>query len=227
MIYTVGGIKGGSGKTTVATNLTVWLANLGRDVLLVDADDQESATDFTGWRNQTTEGNTGYTAIQLQGEAVHSEVLKLKSKYDDVVIDTGGRDTTSQRAAIAVSHVYLLPFAPRAVDIWTIEKTAPLVTEMRPANPGLEVLAFLNKADPAGTDNEDAAGLLASSEVWTYLDAPLGDRKAFANAVARGLGIAELKPRNDKAIQEFETLYQCVNNVKLTFEKRRTNMEVR
>ena len=47
MVYTVGGIKGGSGKTTIATNLAVMLHNKGRDVLFVDADDQETATDFT------------------------------------------------------------------------------------------------------------------------------------------------------------------------------------
>ena len=56
MIYTIGGIKGGSGKTTVATNLTVWLSSQGRDVLLVDADDQETATDFTVWRSELTGG---------------------------------------------------------------------------------------------------------------------------------------------------------------------------
>jgi chromosome partitioning protein len=51
MIYVVRGIKGGSGKTTVATNLTVALVLEGRDILLVDADDQETATDFSAWRN--------------------------------------------------------------------------------------------------------------------------------------------------------------------------------
>ena len=50
MIYTIGGIKGGSGKMIVATNVTVWLSSQGRDVLLVDADDQETAPDFTVWR---------------------------------------------------------------------------------------------------------------------------------------------------------------------------------
>ena len=89
MIYTIGGIKGGSGKTTVATNLTVWLSSQARDVLLVDADDQETATDFTVWRSELTGGNTGYTAIQLSDSAVRTEVLKLEPKYDDIVIDTG------------------------------------------------------------------------------------------------------------------------------------------
>ena len=65
MIYTVGGIKGGSGKTTIATNLTIYLASQNRDVILVDADDQESSTDFTAFRHQTLDGNLGYTAVKI------------------------------------------------------------------------------------------------------------------------------------------------------------------
>ncbi|GAA3998893.1 hypothetical protein GCM10022631_07080 [Deinococcus rubellus] len=90
MIYVVGGIKGGSGKTTVATNLAVALALDGRDVLLVDADDQETATDFSAWRNERTEGQTGYTSVQLTGQAAREELKRLAAKFEDVVIDTGG-----------------------------------------------------------------------------------------------------------------------------------------
>ncbi len=39
LILVVGGIKGGSGKTTVATNLCIMRALAGSDVLLIDADD--------------------------------------------------------------------------------------------------------------------------------------------------------------------------------------------
>ena len=44
MIVVIGGIKGGSGKTTPATNLTVMRTLEGRNILLVDADDQCSAS---------------------------------------------------------------------------------------------------------------------------------------------------------------------------------------
>ena len=100
MIITVGGIKGGSGKTTIATNLTVQRAAEGRDVLLVDADDQETASDFTMLRNDKLETGAGFTSIKLTGPAVRTEVRRLADKYDDIIIDTGGRDTTSQRAAL-------------------------------------------------------------------------------------------------------------------------------
>ena len=67
MIYTLSGVKGGSGRSTIAEHLTVWLARQGFDVLFVDADDQETVSDFTAWREQTLEGNIGYTLVQLTG----------------------------------------------------------------------------------------------------------------------------------------------------------------
>ena len=67
MIIVVGGIKGGSGKSTIATNLSILRAKEGRDVLLVDADDQETATDFTQLRNEKLDGRAGYTSIKLEG----------------------------------------------------------------------------------------------------------------------------------------------------------------
>src|ERR1019366_2523529 len=148
MIITVGGIKGGSGKTTIATNLTVWLSQRGEDVLLVDADDQETATDFTAWREETLNGRTGYTSVKLTGDNVRSQIQKLKDKYTHIVIDTGGRDTTSQRSAIVVSDVYLLPFNPRSFDIWTITKVQNLIREIRSVKPTeLRAFSFLNRAD--------------------------------------------------------------------------------
>ena len=51
MILTVGNTKGGVGKTTLAVNLTVALAIAGLDVLLIDGDEQGTATAFTELRS--------------------------------------------------------------------------------------------------------------------------------------------------------------------------------
>lgn len=214
MIYTIGGIKGGSGKTTIATNLAVMLFKQGRDVLLVDADDQETSTDFTYWRNETLPEGAGYTAIQLADNAVRTEILKLKDKYDDIVIDTGGRDTTSQRAAIAVSDVYIVPFIPRSFDMWTLEKVTRLIEEMLPANPSLIAVAILNRLDPRGADNDDAKEFLKDSPTLSVLNATLGQRKIYANAASKGLGVIEYKPSDEKAIQEIENMFKLILKLK-------------
>jgi len=149
MITVVGGTKGGSGKSTVATNLAVMLANAGRDVLLVDADDQETSMDFTNLRNASRPEGAGYTCVALTGRAVLTEVKRLAPKYQDIIVDTGGRDTASQRAALAVCDTYLVPFAPRSFDVWTLDKVASLVEEARDINPDFRAFAFINRADPS------------------------------------------------------------------------------
>lgn len=214
MIYTVGGIKGGSGKTTTATNLAVMLAHTGRDVLLIDADDQESATDFTAWRNEQLGERAGYTAVQLHGTNVRTEGLALASKYDEVVIDTGGRDTNSQRAALSFADVALFPFAPRSLDIWTTEKLDRLLAEILTINPELKSFAFINRADHQGSDNADAIEALKSSENIQLIEPMLGQRKAFANAASEGLSVVEMRPADAKAIAEVSALFEMVTGHK-------------
>lgn len=216
MIVVAGGIKGGSGKTTVATNLAVMAALQGRDVLLVDADEQETAADFTALRNEVREGGAGYTSILLTHAGVRTETLRLAEKYETIIIDTGGRDTSSQRAAVSIADLLLIPFVPRSFDVWTIEKVGLLVSEMLPANPNLKAWLFLNRADARGSDNDDAMRILRKSTALAFIDTPLGNRKAFANAGAKGLSVVELKPEDVKARAEMVTLYQCVFNVEWT-----------
>lgn len=215
MIVVVGGIKGGSGKTTVATNLAVMRAASGSDVLLIDADDQETASDFTILRNEQMPGGAGYTSIKLTGAAVRTETLRLANKYGDIIIDTGGRDTTSQRAALSVAQVLLVPFVPRSFDIWTLEKVGTLVGEMRAANPSLAAHAFLNRADPRGQDNEGAAEALKDTSELGFLEMPLGARKAFSNAAAQGMAVTELKPQDTKATDEIMMLYRYLFDTNL------------
>jgi chromosome partitioning protein len=210
MILVAGGTKGGSGKTTIATTLAIMRAAERRDVLLIDADDQESTCDFIILRNERLPGGAGYTSIKLTGGAVRTETQRLARKYDDVLIDTGGRDTASQRAALTVAEVLLVPCLPRSFDIRTLEKVAHLVREIKSVNPALRAYTFLNRADPAGPDNDDAAAILREASELAFLDTPIVARKAFGKAAAQGLAVSELKPPDEKAIQEMQALFRAV-----------------
>jgi chromosome partitioning protein len=218
MIVVVGGIKGGSGKTTVATNLCIMRAIAGCDVLLIDADDQETASDFTTLRNERTDGHAGYTSIKLTGASVRTQTQRLAEKYQDIIIDTGGRDTTSQRAALSVADLLLVPFVPRSFDVWTLEKVGQLVAEMQPANPKLKAYTFLNRADPRGQDNDEAADVLRDTDALSFFDVALGTRKAFSNAAAQGLAVTELKSPDPKASDEIQMLYRYVFDISKTSE---------
>ncbi len=182
-------------------------------MLLIDADDQETATDFTNLRNERKDGGAGYTSIKLTGGAVRTETLRLKSKYQDIIIDTGGRDTTSQRAALTVADVLIVPFVPRSFDVWTLEKVGSLVEEMRTINAELRAYTFLNRADPRGNDNDEAEEALREAQALQFIETPLGARKAFSNAAALGLSVTELKPTDTKATDEIMILCRYVFDI--------------
>ena len=46
MIIVLGGKKGGTGKSTIATNLAVSISNKDKSVLLIDADPQETSYEW-------------------------------------------------------------------------------------------------------------------------------------------------------------------------------------
>src|SRR3954447_3347518 len=208
VIITVGGIKGGTGKSTAATNLAVMRRRAGFDVMLVDADEQKSASEFVAQREALGHGTI--PCVQLVGKTVLAQVREMKARYADIIIDTGGRDTASQRSALLASDVLLLPFQPGNFDLWTIEQVETMANEIRSVNEGLAVLAYISRGYPAGTDNEDAAGLLRESTVLRLLDVTVIGRKAYNAASGRGLAVVEAERRDPKAVAEMDQLYNAV-----------------
>ena len=206
MILTVGNTKGGVGKTTLALNIAIERARQGLDVLFVDADEQRTATDFFTVRAERL-GDTGATHAALSGLAVRKQVERMAPKYDDVVIDVGGRDTTALRAALVVADCALIPSQPRSFDLWALEVVAGLVHDASVINERLRAYAVLCRADPQGEDNHEAARTLAALDGIEYLDAPIVARKAWANTASLGLGVAEPARCDVKARNE---LWACV-----------------
>ena len=215
MVLVIGGTKGGSGKTLLATNLTVFRAGEGHDVLLIDADEQGSAMDFTRQRQRRMAGEVGYTAIQTREADVAVQVRRMSPKYGDIIIDVGGRDTASQRAALAVADRLLIPFSPTSVDLWTADTVVVLLKEARMFNPHLNAYAILNKAFSRGADNAEAAAILQEyPDHWMYLETLIGNRKAFSNAFGGGQAVMEYQPKDTKAMKEMRALYRHLFDTK-------------
>lgn len=208
MLLVIGGIKGGSGKTTIATNLCQMRAAAGKKVLLVDADDQKSSYDWSQQRDSAGLSNNAFVTVCMSGKSIYSNLVKMRSDYDDIIVDTGGRDTTSQRSALCGADKFLMPFKPSSVDIWTIGGVRTMINEC--TNQNLKSYAIISQADPKGKDNEDALSILKEYEDIICLPCFIGNRKSFRNAAAEGFGVYELNPRDEKACKEMKEVYDHI-----------------
>lgn len=209
MILVIGGIKGGSGKSTLATNLTVLRAKDNKKVLLVDADDQKTSST---WADQRVGGrfDTNWTTITLTGDYIYSQLQKLTNDYDDIIIDTGGRDTVSLRSALTVADKFLVPFKPRSYDIWTLGQVKKLINEIKVINRDLKTYIVINQGDARGSDNDESLEILKECQDITCLNDVITNRKTFGNAASDGLSIIEVSNRDPKACQELYNLYNSI-----------------
>lgn len=210
MIVVVGGIKGGSGKTMLATNLTVMRAMAGKRVLLVDADEQHSSSDWAAQRVGSENLVNSLSTVRLSGKTLYAKIKKMMKNYDDVVVDVGGRDTTSQRSALSIADVFLTPVRPRSIDIWTLDDLQQLINQISAVNHKLICYGVINQADPVGSDNDEAFKIISEYPEIKCLSQFVGMRKCFANAMTNGMGLLELKNADPKAVQEIKSIYEAV-----------------
>ena len=136
MVVLIGGEKGGTGKTTIATNLAALQALAGYNVLLVDTDSQGSASYWARSRDEA--GITPRVAcIQKFGKGMQGEIQNLAGRYHDVIIDAGGRDSVELRAVMIVAHKAFVPIQASQFDIWTLGRMNDLVVTAQGFNPDL------------------------------------------------------------------------------------------
>jgi chromosome partitioning protein len=170
--------------------------------LLVDADTQATAMINTQIRTNELK-SAGYTAVALYGQDIIIQVPKLAKKYDDVVIDVGGRDNPSLRSALLIADATLLiPVKPRSYELWGAEDTVALVKEARArGNTTLRAIAAINEADHLQeADNAGAVSELREKEGLEVAPTRIVRRKAYPDAAAQGKSVLEYK--DPKAIQE-------------------------
>ena len=207
MIVTFGNTKGGTGKSTLSVNLAIRLSKT-KKVLLVDGDEQRSAMNFTELRS--SQGTNDYTAVALYGSSLRTQVNRLRRDFEVIVIDVGGRDTGSFRAALTLTDRLIVPVQPRTFDVWAMENVATLVNEAQAMNTALQAYALLNLAEVQGKDNQAAIDALNEYLVFKLIDPPIMRRKVYTNGISQGKSIFECKPKDKKAMGEFDSALSFV-----------------
>jgi chromosome partitioning protein len=217
MIVAVLGEKGGTGKTTLATNLAGMRVAEGRDVLLLDADRQGSASYWAEKRSGKHPQLRRVESVQKFGEGLIRTVRDLARRYHDIIIDAGAGDTREAESALRVAERAIIPVQPAGLDIWTLGLVDDRVGEASTVNPTLVAYVVLNRASPNPKDNDvdEAREAIAGCAHVHLVETAICDRVAVKRAAPAGLTVAEYKPFDPKAAHEMQQLYA------LTFSIRR------
>jgi chromosome partitioning protein len=214
MIVLIGGEKGGTGKTTIATNLAVMRIEKSGDVLLIDADPQPNASYWCASRDQN-KALPRVTSVQKTGKNTQADIRALNGKFKDIIIDTGGRDSIELRASLLVAHVAIIPLRPSQFDLWTLAKINNLIGEVRQVNENLRVLVCLNQAptNPVIKETEEAKSFFDESdfEHISLATTVLYERVAFRKVAIAGMAVHEIRS-DAKAESELDSLYKEIFN---------------
>ena len=225
MIVLIGGEKGGTGKSTISTNIATMRALQGSDVLLYDIDPQRTSTFWASRRDENSilpriasSQKVLDNRVLNPGMVIRNELKSLKDKYTDIIIDAGGAASEVLRAAMTISDVIIIPLMPSSFDVWTLGTMNNLISDVKTTNPHLKVIIVYNKVAPnpstAQSEIKDSDEILSDFDNIKRSEVSLVYRVAIRRSQSKGLSIMEFKPSDEKARYEMQKLYKEVFNDK-------------
>jgi chromosome partitioning protein len=192
--------KGGAGKSTLASNISVAAENAGERVFVIDLDPLQSLVKWSKLRGQSDIAVEHIPASKLVKalEALEKKGVTL------VVIDAPGEDSENLAAAIRAADLCVIPARPNVFDLWASEVTRAKVKEA-----GKEYIFLLNQIPPAQQSARVEQGAKALQAMGGLLAPMVSARVDYQEAARHGLGVAELHP-SSVAAQEMRELWASV-----------------
>lgn len=191
-------VKGGAGRSTVATNLAGELARVGKTVL-IDADmPQGTSASWAALRMQANpEGRLLADTVPGHRELV-AKVDALRGKVDYIVLDGPPRIAEMTRAILALSDLALIPIGASPAEVWaTTDMVSQVQDVQRVHRLPVRILwtrfrAYTRLAQELATEADKALGL-------PPMKATLGYRVAYQEALGTGQTAAEMQDPNARA----------------------------
>lgn len=207
MIIVIGGEKGGTGKTTICTNISSIMTRKGSDLLIVDTDKQGSASAWAALREENTKIKR-IPCIQKFGSTISTEISDLKKRYDDIIVDAGGRDSVELRSAMAVADIIYIPIQASQFDVWTLGAMDSLITQVSTFNPSLKAIAVINRAstNPSVSETKETIEIFEEFTNLRLSNCIIRDRIVYRKAARSGLAVDEINNSDPKACDEMKNL---------------------
>jgi chromosome partitioning protein len=199
MIILVGSEKGGVGKSTLATNISAYLAKQKKDVILVDSDRQGTSSN---WFQDRLETKFSKLESVCKYDNIKQSLLDLDKRYEYVIVDSQGRDSVELRTGLLVAHVCLTPVRPSQADLDTIYRMVRLISTAKEINENLKSYCVLTQAptNPVITEIEEAKNYIKEINELHLVNTIICERKVYRDALATGAGVMEMN--NEKAEKE-------------------------
>jgi chromosome partitioning protein len=218
MIISILNLKGGVGKTTIATNLAVALAYREKDICLIDTDiEQKSSSD---WHGKRTEDLPSITVVAATTPSqIGDNTRKLATKYDVVIIDGTPHVGEITDRAILVSDLVLIPLEPSIYSLDAFhnfyKNLVYLIKKREMLGERLEIRILVNKVIQNTSVSRDILDALRDYELAIF-DTRLVNRTAYARSAEEGKGVVEWHDNNAKL--EFNTLTTEVQEIIASFK---------
>jgi chromosome partitioning protein len=207
MITVIANLKGGSGKSTVAFNLAVWLEKSGRRVVGYDLDPQCTFSDLGGLRREIgIRPDLNIHSVR----AVLSEQL-MSHRDCEVLVDVGAANMAAMKEAMTSADRILIPVPPSQADVWATQRFLHILgpdLEAVKMNGRQRTLAFVNRADTNKSireTHETEAALRMLPGIDEVMPQRLKMRTSFRRSLSEGLAVFEMWPQS-KAANEFRVL---------------------
>jgi len=192
-------VKGGVGRSTIATNLAV-LMSLAAPTALIDCDLPQgtSASWYAVRKADLPPTNLTLATVHNYRELV-SQARELAPTHPYIIIDAPPRIAEMTRAIIVMSRLCLVPLGASAAEIWSTADLMQTINEARRFREGVDARIIWNRYRGNTREALEVSEAARKELGLPELASRLGYRVAFSEALARGLSVAEWLDRNAHA----------------------------